>query len=182
MTGTYARFTTKYALTYNLQKSGQAIDEFYPKSFILNEEEPFRQHFRRILAESVLKKFDGELTLQTLLALNITESRLLSDEPLVDDAQNEVLKMSKQEVLDKAESLLDQHSWLSDLKAHYSDKVDMKSYIAETLDKLTEKFPQTRMNGDKNIWLFKPGQSFAGDEISLHTDEDSVFEASKAYH
>ena len=28
----------------------------------------------------------------------------------------------------------------------------------------------------------KPGESYAGDEISLHTDEDSVFEASKAYH
>ena len=117
-----------------LQNSGQAIDEFYPKSFVLNEEEPFRQQFRRNLAESLLKKFDGELTLQTLLALNITESRLLSDEPLVNDAHNEVLKMSKQEVLDKAESLLDQHSWLSDLKAHYSDKVDMKSHVAETLD------------------------------------------------
>ena len=72
---------------------------------------------------------------------------------------------------------MEYHSWLSDLKAHYSDQVNMESYLAETLDKLADKFPQTRMNGDKNIWLFKPGQGFAGDEISLHTKEDEVFEA-----
>ena len=53
----------------------------------------------------------------------------------------------------------------------------MRPKIEQTLEKLSEKFPQTQMNGDKNIWLMKPGHSGGGDDITLHTEEETLLEA-----
>ena len=89
--------------------------------------------------------------------------------------------MSKLEVLEYKDTLLEQHKWLRDLVSHYSNAVNLELYIAETLKKLAEKFPQTQMNGDKNIWLMKPGQSHGGDDITLHTEEETLLEAKNDY-
>ena len=65
-----------------------------------------------------------------MLALNITEKRLLtqipaSNELLVNDAQNDILKMSKLEVLEYTDTLLEQHKWLHDLVSHYLNAVNL---------------------------------------------------------
>ena len=79
----YPVITTKNGLTKALHKYEESnpdpsIDTFFPKSFILSDDEPFRQEFRAVLAESVLKKamLAEEITIQTLLAFNFTEKRL----------------------------------------------------------------------------------------------------------
>ena len=99
---------------------------------------------RFTVAESLLKKYGEETqtTVQIFLALNITEQRINSQEkPYVNDEQNEILTMSKNEVMEKTDSLLEQHSWLRDLATHYLSIDDLKPYIDETVKKLAEKFP-----------------------------------------
>ena len=101
MSGVSSTIGSKVALTRNLNKF-KGSDVFFPKSFLLNNEESFSQEFSLIAAESILKASDGKFTIQTLVALNITEQRLLSQEskePLINDAQKEILKMSKLEVM-----------------------------------------------------------------------------------
>jgi len=111
--GVEKTFTSKAYLTHWLNKNKESSDKYFPKSYMLNsEEDAFRQEFRAIEAESILKTFDGYLTIKTLLALKITEKRLSQhpmNEPLVNDAENEILKMSNCEVIEKTDMLLEQH-------------------------------------------------------------------------
>lgn len=104
-------------------------DEYFAKSFVVQtkkgersfeaEGDEFKQEFRVVFAESFLKIFDGDLTLQTLVCLKIAERRLhnndLSTEPLVTEAEWAVLQMSPKELLEKKNLLLEVKPWIRDL-------------------------------------------------------------------
>ena len=70
-----------------------ALDKFFPKAFVLDKASKlngiewarFYQEFRVVYAESLLKKFDGELTLQDLVAFNIAVKRLNRKDPEIMD-------------------------------------------------------------------------------------------------
>ena len=81
-------------------------DEFFPKAFKIKwaskddvekarlEYEMFRQEFRMVYAESLLKTFDGELTPQVQVALRIAEKRLFTENKIyVNDTEWEILQM-----------------------------------------------------------------------------------------
>ena len=63
--------------------------------------EEFKHKFRFIAAENILKKFDGELTLQVAIALDIADRRLASKSTRltknVTEDEWKILQMSKEE-------------------------------------------------------------------------------------
>jgi tubulin monoglycylase TTLL3/8 len=71
---------------------------------------------------------------------------------------------------------------MQDLVAHYKEKVNQENavtYIGETLGMLTERFPQTQINGKNNIWIVKPGQRSRGRGITVHREYDTIVKAIK---
>lgn len=100
---------------------------------------PFTREYRVIFAESILKKFDGKLTPQVRVSLEIAERRLVGEaEPLVNGVDWAVLQNTGSEAFTEANLTLTHGKF----NAENAD-----AYVADTLKKLTEKFPQTTMNG-----------------------------------
>ena len=65
--------------------------------WIKEEVSAFILEYRALQAESILKEFNGELTSQILVALNIAEKRLQSnsDELIVTESEWEILEITK---------------------------------------------------------------------------------------
>ena len=63
----------------------------------IKEFELFRQEFQIVAADSILKRFDGDLNLQILVSLNIAEKRLDSKlfPTVVNETEWKILQMSQ---------------------------------------------------------------------------------------
>ena len=90
------------------------IDGFMIKNeFAAIELELFEHEYFTVQAETLLKKFEGELTLQDLVALKITEKRLGSQ----DDQLDLLFKLqSDPELTKRKEIILNANPYLRDLK------------------------------------------------------------------
>ena len=87
--------------------------EFYPRSVVIestknfNGIDNFKQDFRIVAAESFLKNFDGELTLRTLVALKIAETRLAGTRPTINDSEWMIMSMPKEKIQEHKNELID---------------------------------------------------------------------------
>ena len=97
----------------------------------------------------------------------------------VTNDERQILRMSRQEVIEGKKKLLAENQWLQDLQTKYADKINQDNsaeYIGQIIDWLYEKFPQTYINGKNNKWILKPEGAAGGKGITVHEDIDEIID------
>ena len=89
--------------------------------------------------------------------------------------------MTKDQVKTNREQLLEQKPWLRELNEQWTGKVNEENaalVFSETLARLAEKYPQTHINGQDNVWIVK-ASSTRGAGITMHHDYHEIIEKVK---
>lgn len=179
------QLTAKWNLCKNLNKlllksRNDSSISFFPRCFKLNDSgfSDFSEYFKITFAVSQLK--DGisspySLHYEKLAACIQIGKRWLSRLKLQQAFSNEI---DSKVVLD--------HDWrilnLNDLRyignyyARYYKDEDLIAIGSTLLENLQEFDPQYSINGNKNIWIVKPGHKSRGRNISLHTNLKDIYD------
>jgi len=192
--------TTKLGLFHNLQNfmwanAGIDINSFHPLTYDLADIEvaDFAQQFKIIKAEGLLKLYVESKTPVTMAkvitAIDICERRLCS----IKDTMNLIRKKF---VSDQEWEILTCHKTMENrlLKKYQILKKRVNKIMKNNLEplildkskrilkQLREKFPQTGINGVRNVWIAKPACSSRGRGITILTDLKRILELQRGRH
>lgn len=168
--------TTKVGLSHSLRNliwfNSVDIDTFYPRCFDLvdnSEREDFYTEFKAMRAESILKQaLNGASITKKVLqtALKVCRNRLRDLDDLIDDPNI------------KNWELVTEKDWsiLNGCITGTEDISKLLPEINETLNRLSQKFPQFGINGMNNIWILKPAGLSRGRGIECYNLLDEIKE------
>ena len=201
-----AELSTKVGLLHNLKNltwfDGTEVDSFYPNSYDLADVEvpDFIEEFKLTKAESILKSYLGKEEklnsldmAKLLISMNISERRLTRLEELLDMiVVNDSLVSDEEWELLLCENQVDPlftkypylHKRTLSLYNHYrkenEDEHDfIKVKCRELIRKLKCRYPQTSLNGVRNLWIAKPAGLSRGRGIHIFTTLNELDEIIK---
>lgn len=192
--------TTKLGLFHNLQNfmwanAGVDVNSFHPLTYDLADVEvaDFAQEFKIIKAEGILKLYAEGKTpvslVKAITAIDICERRLCNIKNIVGLVRKKFVSDQEWEILTchktKEAQLFSKYPRLKK-RINKVAKNHTESFILEKskqiLKELWKRFPQTAINGTRNVWIAKPACSSRGRGITILTDLKRILEFQRARH
>lgn len=167
--------TTKVGLCHSLRNliwfNSVDIDTFYPRCFDLSESaerEDFYTEFKALRAEAIIKlAANGARMSRKVLntALKVCNKRLRDLDDLIDDPNIKNWEL----ISDKEWEILS-----GPLIGSKEEVSDLNEQVRTTLSRLSNKYPQFKINGVNNIWILKPAGLSRGRGIELYNHLEEI--------
>lgn len=177
--------TTKSGLSSNLRRFIEynvKIDEFFPRCYDLGDNPQiidFKNDYQKTAILNLIKKSnDGKYVKPQILEIAVRYAENLLEE--INDKCEKNPKTFRWDIRnDDLSSLINYWQSYSEIP---NSKIDegLNTKIGQLLEELNQKFSQFYMEGDRNIWIIKPGQNSRGSGVRCVSTMQEIIESGLA--